>query len=285
MRLSNQEFFERISLAFEVCNITPRDMGVTSRKVNYWKEQGLLPYVIDGKHLKMNIFQASWFHIVSKLSGLGISSDALKELGMEVWVRRSLFDQQVNAELSDPHSKLSKTDKEGLKSIQRDPIARIDIDRSVTQFTCDIARLFKGGLSRLDFNYFPESNDWEFTGNVLEFNREQPNRNEEPRIVIPLATIFYQLIAIELVNEGTCNPLLDESLSQLLDVVYRKKPKYVDVVIHGSTREFVSVHESTKSIEEIIRYVQQNDLSKGSSLVMTRRNANQYTFQIITKTT
>lgn len=285
MGLSNQELFERISLAFEVCNITPRDMGVTSRKVNYWKEQGLLPYVLDGKHLKMNIFQASWFHMVSKLSGLGISSEALKELGLEVWVRRSLFDQQVNAELSDPHSKLSKSEKEGLKAIQRDPIARIDSDRSVNQFTCDIARLFQGGLSRLDFNYFPESNDWEFTGNILEYNKEQTQRNEEPRIVIPIASIFYQLIATELINGGNCNPLLDESLSQLLDVVYRKKPKYVDVVIHGATREFVSVHESTKSIEEIIRYVQQNDLSKGSSLVMTRRNANQYTFQIITKTT
>jgi hypothetical protein len=55
-------------------------------------------------------------------------------------------------------------------------------------------------------------------------------------------------------------------------------------VIHGETKEFVCVYETTKSIEEIIRYVSENDIASGSSLVMTKRNASHYKFQIITKT-
>jgi hypothetical protein len=137
----------------------------------------------------------------------------------------------------------------------------------------------------MDFNYFPKSNTWAFTGKVLPTAADQYELFEdEPRIVIPLATKFNELIAKELMETGTCNSHIEENLSEMLDIVYRKKPQYVDVVIHGETKEFVCVYETTKSIEEIIRYVSENDIASGSSMVMTKRNASHYKFQIITKT-
>jgi hypothetical protein len=46
----------------------------------------------------------------------------------------------------------------------------------------------------------------------------------------------------------------------------------------------LDLRDVVKSIEEIIRYVSENDIASGSSLVMTKRNASHYKFQIITKT-
>ena len=101
--------------------------------------------------------------------------------------------------------------------------------------------------------------------------------------MIPLAAKFYALIAKELLTTGEASPLLEENLSEMLDLITRKKPTYVDVVINGWSKEFVCVYETTKSVEEIIRYVSENDIPQGSSLVMTKRNASHYKFQIITK--
>ena len=64
MGLSNLEIQNQITTAFSIWSIKPKDFGVTSRKVNYWKSKGLLPFVLDEKHLVMNIYQGLWFHII-----------------------------------------------------------------------------------------------------------------------------------------------------------------------------------------------------------------------------
>ena len=43
MGLSNLEIQNQITTAFSIWSIKPKDFGVTSRKVNYWKSKGLLP--------------------------------------------------------------------------------------------------------------------------------------------------------------------------------------------------------------------------------------------------
>ena len=70
MRLSNLDIVTKATSAFSTWTITPKDFGVPSRKVNYWKTKGLLPYVEDEKHLKMNIYQGLWFHIIHQLTNL-----------------------------------------------------------------------------------------------------------------------------------------------------------------------------------------------------------------------
>ena len=285
MILSNLEKRNQIAMAQTSWGITPKDMGVPSRKVNYWKSQNLLPYIIDGKHLKMNIYQAMWFRVVDKLSEFGVSSELIFKLGKAVWSEQSTFDSNVRREFENPHSKLLPEQKAQLVSLTNDPVGRIALAQEQNAFTDGLASVVGSKPRCMDFNYFPKSNTWAFTGKVLPTAADQYELFEdEPRIVIPLATKFNELIAKELMETGTCNSHIEENLSEMLDIVYRKKPQYVDVVIHGETKEFVCVYETTKSIEEIIRYVSENDIASGSSMVMTKRNASHYKFQIITKT-
>ena len=285
MVLSNLEKRSQIAKAQTSWGITPKDMGVPSRKVNYWKSQSLLPHVVEGKHLKMNIYQAMWFRVVDKLTEFGVSSDSIFKLGKTVWSGPSTFGENVRREVEDPHSKLRPEQKAQLLSLTNDPVGRIALDQEQNAFTDGLASLFGSKPRCMDFNYFPKSNSWAFTGTVLSTAADQHEIFEdEPRIVIPLATKFNELIAKELMATGACNSQIDENLSELLDIVYRKKPQYVDVVIHGETKEFVCVYETSKTLEEIIGYVSKNDLPKGASLVMTKRNASHYKFQIITKT-
>ena len=106
MGLSNQEKRSHIAKVQTSWGITPKDMGVSSSKVNYWKSQNLLPHIVEGKHLKMNIYQAMWFRVVDKLTEFGVSSDLIFKLGKTVWSGPSTFGANVRREVEDPHSKL-----------------------------------------------------------------------------------------------------------------------------------------------------------------------------------
>ena len=76
MRLSNQQPSGIVAKSFTTWSITPKDLGVSSRKVNYWKSQSLLPYFGGGAHLRMNIFQAMWFAVVDELTSVRTSPAA-----------------------------------------------------------------------------------------------------------------------------------------------------------------------------------------------------------------
>ena len=130
MVLSNLEKRSQIAKAQTSWGITPKDMGVPSRKVNYWKSQSLLPHVVEGKHLKMNIYQAMWFRVVDKLTEFGVSSDSIFKLGKSVWSGPSTFGENVRREVEDPHSKLRPEQKAQLLSLTNDPVGRIALDCS-----------------------------------------------------------------------------------------------------------------------------------------------------------
>lgn len=284
MRLSNQRISENVAKSFTTWSITPKDLGVSSRKVNYWKSQSLLPYFGGGAHLRMNIFQAMWFAVVDELTSLGVSSEKVFELGKFIWKDSPAFDLLIEWAEITPNAKVNKAEIERMKLSAKDPIERIAIDQEINHFTLGLIKLFHVRTRQFDFNYFPRSNRWCFTDLVLkEETFDRRAFDQEPRIVIPLAAKFYELIAKELLATGEASPLLEENLSEMLDLITRKKPTYVDVVINGQFKEFVCVYETTKSVEEIVRYVSENDIPQGSSLVMTKRNASHYKFQIITK--
>ncbi len=284
MRLSNQQPSGIVAKSFTTWSITPKDLGVSSRKVNYWKSQSLLPYFGGGAHLRMNIFQAMWFAVVDELTSLGVSSEKVFDLGKFIWKDSPAFDLLIGWVESTPNTRVDKAEIERMKLSAKDPIWRISIDQEINHFTLGLIKLFHVRTRQFDFNFFPQSNRWCFTGVVLNDETFEPKAFEqEPRIVIPLAAKFYALIAKELLTTGEASPLLEENLSEMLDLITRKKPTYVDVVINGWSKEFVCVYETTKSVEEIIRYVSENDIPQGSSLVMTKRNASHYKFQIITK--
>ena len=44
--------------------LLPKDIGITSRQVNYWKGRKVLPFFEDNKHGKMDIYQAIWLSII-----------------------------------------------------------------------------------------------------------------------------------------------------------------------------------------------------------------------------
>ena len=143
MGLSNLEIQNQITTAFSIWSIKPKDFGVTSRKVNYWKSKGLLPFVLDEKHLVMNIYQGLWFHIIHKLTNLGVSSDELFKLGKKIWYDNQAYDELLISELNHPHSRLSEHERELLKGIHNDPVLMQTMRQEITDFTLTLTELFE----------------------------------------------------------------------------------------------------------------------------------------------
>jgi DNA-binding transcriptional MerR regulator len=265
--------------AFSKWTITPKDFGVPSRKVNYWKTKGLLPYVVDEKHLKMNIYQGLWFHIIHQLTNLGISSDELFKLGKSIWYDNQAYDELLKSELNNLHSRLSEDEREMLKGINSDPILMQTMRQEITEFTLTLTELFVNHKKQIDFNYYPETNDWALTGEIKDLD---PKRVNEVRIAIPLTNVFNKLIATELNVTGNCSNLFEETYHDMLEIVQRKKPKYLEFNLHETSKKFTCVYESSKTMEDIIGYLRNNDLPKDASIAIKKRNASHYVFHIIT---
>ena len=251
MGLSNLEIQNQITTAFSIWSIKPKDFGVTSRKVNYWKSKGLLPFVLDEKHLVMNIYQGLWFHIIHQLTNLGVSSDELFKLGKKIWYDNQAYDELLISELNHPHSRLSEHERELLKGINSDPILMKTMRKEITEFTLTLTELFVNHKKQIDFNYYPETNDWALTGEIKDLD---PKRVNEVRIAIPLTDMFNKLIATELNVTGNCSDLFEDTYQDLLEIVQRKRPKYVEFIINEKKGKFSCVYESSKTMEDIIRY-------------------------------
>lgn len=279
MGLSNLEIQNQITTAFSIWSIKPKDFGVTSRKVNYWKSKGLLPFVLDEKHLVMNIYQGLWFHIIQQLTNLGVSSDELFKLGKKIWYDNQAYDELLISELNHPHSRLSEHERELLKGINNDPVLMQTMRQEITDFTLTLTELFVNNKKQIDFNYYPETNDWALTGEIKDLD---PKRVNEVRIAIPLTDMFNKLIATELNVTGNCSDLFEDTYQDLLEIVQRKKPKYVEFIINEKKGKFSCVYESSKTMEDIIRYLRNNDLPQDASIAINKRNASHYVFRIIT---
>ena len=279
MGLSNLEIQNQITTAFSIWSIKPKDFGVTSRKVNYWKSKGLLPFVLDEKHLVMNIYQGLWFHIIQQLTNLGVSSDELFKLGKKIWYDNQAYDELLISELNHPHSRLSEHERELLKGINNDPVLMQTMRQEITDFTLTLTELFVNNKKQIDFNYYPETNDWALTGEIKDLDLKRVN---EVRIAIPLTDMFNKLIARELNVTGNCSDLFEDTYQDLLEIVQRKKPKYVEFIINEKKGKFSCVYESSKTMEDIIRYLRNNDLPQDASIAINKRNASHYVFRIIT---
>jgi mannosyltransferase OCH1-like enzyme len=68
----------------------------------------------------------------------------------------------------------------------------------------------------------------------------------------------------------------------MLEIVQRKKPKYIEFIINQEQGKFSCVYESSKTMEDIIHYLRNNDLPQGATVAIKKRNASHYVFHIIT---
>jgi DNA-binding transcriptional MerR regulator len=126
MGISKVEFVEAVARTFGSYHITPKDLGITSRQVNYWKQSIGLPYFQDEKHLKMNLYQALWLEILHSLSKMGISTKQLDALSRKVWLEpkeMGYYRNLVLAEIKHPIGSISEKDQ--LHCILEDPLQGI----------------------------------------------------------------------------------------------------------------------------------------------------------------
>ena len=83
--------------------LLPKHLGISSRKVTYWKERIILPFFTKDKHAKMNISEAVWLFVINELTTLGIDSERLAALAKDVWhnpIKEGYLDKKLDKLIS-----------------------------------------------------------------------------------------------------------------------------------------------------------------------------------------
>ena len=90
------------NIVFDQRDISPTQLGITSRKINYWLDHNLVPFVekhqnvkdtekkieeaaTKTKWIRLNLSQAVWVCIIDALSSFGVSADKIYTLGKSIW--------------------------------------------------------------------------------------------------------------------------------------------------------------------------------------------------------
>jgi hypothetical protein len=284
MGISKLEFVEAVAQTFGSYHITPKDLGITSRQVHYWKQSIGLPYFQDEKHLKMNLYQALWLEILHSLSKMGVSTKQLDALSRKVWlepIEMGYYRNLVLAEIQHPSGSISE--KDYYHRILEDPRLMDAMAQEINPFTVGIGQMVKTPMSLFQFNYFPQSDYWCFSGAIADPKEEGVQRmTREPYVAIPLARLFSDLVSMEIIKSEGCTELMDAELVDALNLIYQKKPRYVIAATKGHHQEFQFVYHDTRTLSELISFLKSNDLKKGSRVLLTLQG-DKWDTQIIVK--
>ena len=284
MGLSKLEFVDAVARTFESHHITPKDLGISSRQVNYWKQSIALPYFQNEKHLKMNVYQGLWLEILHSLTKMGISTKRLNALSRKVWLEpreSDYYRNLVRAELDHPTSSIQEKDQ--FHRILEDTLLLETMASEITPFTVGISQLIRTSISLFQFNYFPQSGEWCFSGAIVDPEERGTQRmSREPYVVVPLARLFNDLVSIEIIKSEGDTQLMDIELVEALNLIHQKKPRYVVAAIEGHHQEFQFVYHDTRTLSELIAFLKSNDLKKGSRVLLTLQG-DKWDTQIIVK--
>jgi hypothetical protein len=243
--------FEITELGNNIYNesdISPAQLNVTSRQINYWIDRAVIPFVekqqpneIDYKKrnplktkkenktkwIRLNLSQAVWVCIVKDLLSFGVSIEQLAELSKSVW-------QKPREVL--PHSML----------------------------------------------YVSKTNDYNFAigDNKLILNLGSVYL-QHPMICLPMAPIISKVLAVDFGNEKKDLTYLTNIEKQIRDIVVFKRPKVIEIAFEAEHIKPITLTEQHKSREALARYILENKIAKGAKLLIDIRSQDNYKLTLI----
>ena len=186
--MRESDYIELGNFVYDDREISPAQLGVTSRQINYWIDKALVPFVekqqpkevvlnkmdalIAGendtktKWIRLNLSQAVWVCIVKDLLSFGVSVEQLTELAKSVWQKPredKYADTVFKFHINDKMSKLSEETINSLKNILADDVYMEHYYRTIINpFTDMIKSAFNRETLPHSMLYVPQTNDYEF---------------------------------------------------------------------------------------------------------------------------
>jgi len=306
--MRESDYIELGNFVYDDREISPAQLGVTSRQINYWIDKALVPFVkkqqpkevvlnkmdalIAGendtktKWIRLNLSQAVWVCIVKDLLSFGVSVEQLTELAKSVWQKPredKYADTVFKFHINDKISKLSEETTNSLKNILADDVYMERYFRTIINpFTDMIKSAFNRETLPHSMLYVPQTNDYEFIAGGTELTLGLSSVYlQNPMICLPLAPIISKVLAVDFGNEKKDLTYLTDIEKQIRDIVIFKRPKVIEIAFQDQHIKPITITEQHKSQEELARYILENKIAKGSKLLIEIRSHDNYKLTLI----
>ncbi len=282
------KFHREFGASFYEKFILPKDLGISSRQVSYWRKEKVIPYFfgIHQKHGRMNIPEAIWMMIINELKEIGISLSKLKILSYKVWnvpKDNKYADQTILKHINSPKSGLSDVAKQILKEQLKDEMVMDTLREELNQYT-DMLKSCITNVRQPHFMvYSPLSNEQVFLNNDNEqFLKLASLSFKYPIISIPILDKLSKIISIDLNIKNKDLKYLSYIENQIREIVLFKRPKVVEIAFENGHIKPRKIEEKHIRQDELADFFLRNTIPKGSKLLIDPRDQDNYKLTLIT---
>ena len=306
--MRESDYIELGNLVYDDREISPAQLGVTSRQINYWIDKALVPFVkkqqpkevvlnkmdalIAGendtktKWIRLNLSQAVWVCIVKDLLSFGVSVEQLTELAKSVWQKPREDKYADNVFKFHINDKMSKLSAETINSLNFFLADEDFMDHHYRTIINPFTDMIKSAINRETLPhsmlYVPQTNDYEFITGGTELTLGLSSVYlQNPMICLPLAPIISKVLAVDFGNEKKDLTYLTDIEKQIRDIVIFKRPKVIEIAFQDQHIKPITITEQHKSQEELARYILENKIAKGSKLLIEIRSQDNYKLTLI----
>ena len=261
-----------------------KDLEITSRQMNYWKERNIIPFLEKEKKGFMNMTQALWLLIINELSNIGIDSKRLQQLSHDIWIKpfeENYADTVFKKALAE--NKLEKRDKETIEHYLGFEPIMIDVFRKeINPFTDAFKTCLMSEKNVVSFIYCPKTGEHAFHFNNVGLTSDLNNLYfGETLITIPLVPFIAKLVGIEIDKSNLDLDYLSAVENQIRRVLFFDKPKLMEIVVEkDGSSEIHTITEEHKKAEELANFFLTNRLPLGSKIMIEPRAQGNYKITI-----
>ena len=288
-------------------DISPAQLGVTSRQINYWIDKAVVPFVekqqpkeVENKKkdtlktkkenktkwIRLNLSQAVWVCIVKELLSFGVSIEQLAELAKSVWQKPREDKYADNVFSSHINNNIHQISNENINLIKKTLADELLMEHHfrtiINPFTDMVKSAFKRETLPHSMLYVSETNDYDFIigGNKLILDLGSVYL-KHPMICLPMAPIISKVLAVDFGNEKKDLTYLTHIEKQIRDIVVFKRPKIIEIAFEAEHIKPITLTEQHKSREALARYILENKIAKGSKLLIDIRSQDNYKLTLI----
>lgn len=278
----NRIVYQEIGETLSNKKFIPKDLNISSRQINYWKERKIVPFFKKEKRGTMNMPEALWLMIINELSNIGIDSKKLEKLSYDVWEKPyydKYADKVFEYHLNKKVDSLSDEDKGWLKHFLENEHIMVDVFRKVINpFTDCIKDSLISNRTLYSFIYCPNKEEFIFSKSGLQLSSELNNIfYGETVISIPFLPHLSKLIGLEIDKNN--NDI--EYLTNVENIIRRSlvydKPKLMEIeVLVDGNKKICKITESHKKSEELAKFFLNTKLPNGSKVTIETRSQGNY---------
>ena len=296
-----QQIIELGNKIYDLSEINPSRLNITSRRINYWIGKDLMPFTqkqepesemvqLDGKKqrkwVRLSLAHATWACIIDELLKYNIPLERLQKLTEDVWQRprvEKYADRVLKVHIEKNPEGLSERYLQMLRDSLQDETLMYFIRMKLNPFTDAIKSAFRSRELPHSFLYAPESNSHALHMGDKALMLELGSRFlQSTMICIPLVPILAKVIEAEFSDERKTDLYYLNSIErQIRDIVVFKKPKEVVIAFENDSIRPITVTEQHKTREQLARYILENKIKKGSKLLIDIRSNGNYKITLI----